>query len=373
MGRRNDKNEHIERGWCLTLLHEFRCMQERVPQLRRMRPPNLLISKDLRTTLGHWDATRRTITIAERLILGGRLRDILAVFHHEVAHQVVSEAFAIDNPVAHGEAFARACRLLGIPARATIDLETAIDTGDEGRRSPGRGVLARIRKLLALGMSPNVHEAERALMKAHELALRHNLEIAAGDVDATDPPESPYDVRLVTPVFKRVPGYIWPLMTILSDFYFTQYICRGTTDVTGTRYQVLELYGTPDNLDLAEYVYEFLLHQGEIAWSEYKKGEGRHRRRHKVSFVSGIYEGFRETLEGRTEYLSKSKDLVWLGDPRLDAFYRERNPYIRTSSARSTVEMSAHAAGVREGKKLRLRPGVSSSGPDGGKPRMLEG
>jgi len=47
-------------------------------------------------------------------------------------------------------------------------------------------------------------------------------------------------------------------------------------------------------------------------------------------------------------------------------FYRERNPSIRTSASRASYELAAHAAGVRQGKKLRLHPGVSDASPSSG-------
>ena len=46
-------------------------------------------------------------------------------------------------------------------------------------------VLERIRKLLALAGSPNQHEAEIAMRKAHELMLRHNIEASAARARAS--------------------------------------------------------------------------------------------------------------------------------------------------------------------------------------------
>lgn len=366
----------LDRAWCLTLLHDFRRLQQSIPSMRTLRAPNIKVSNDLTETLGHWDEERRTVTLAERLVRRAGLRDITAVFRHEVAHQIVSEMFGIRNAQAHGEAFRRACALLEIPARATISIELP----DDGLHAGDRGVLTRVRKLLALGTSSNPHEAESALAKAHELALRHNLDLveSAGDTasartsgNSSDDADR-YDVRLLAPVFKRVPSYIWPVATMLSESYFTTYICRGHREPDGTRIQTIEIYGTPENLELAEYVWYFLLNQGEVLWNAYRRSDGRSKGRHKTSFLNGLYEGFRETLDRRTKRLADSKALVWLGDPKLDAFYRRRNPHVSTRSVSPQVERDVHAAGHDRGKKLRLRPGLGASSQSESKPARLD-
>ncbi len=43
----------------------------------------------------------------------------------------------------------------------------------------GRRFLAKVEKLLALGRSPNEHEAALAMRKANELIARHNLSLEA--------------------------------------------------------------------------------------------------------------------------------------------------------------------------------------------------
>ncbi len=373
-------HDDLDRAWCLTLLHDFRRLQDTIPALRTMRAPNIKISKDLTDTLGHWDEDCRTVTLAERLVRRAGLRDVTAVFRHEVAHQIVSELYAIRGAQAHGEAFRRACALLEIPAKSTL----AVDLPEDGLHAGDRGVLARVRKLLALGTSSNTHEAESALAKAHELALRHNLDLvaeAAGMPSSAPHGPNPnpnadrhdrYDVRLLAPVFKRVPSYIWPIATMLSESYFTTYICRGHRDADGKRVQTIELYGTPENLELAEYVWYFLLHQGELAWNAYRRSEGRTKGRHKTSFLNGLFEGFRETLDRRAKHLASTKALVWLGDPKLDAFYRRRNPHVSTRSVSPQVEREVHAAGHDRGKKLRLRPGLGTSSRSEASPARLE-
>ena len=39
-------------------------------------------------------------------------------------------------------------------------------------------------------------------------------------------------------------------------------------------YRHMEIFGKPENLDLAEYVFHFLYNQGEIHWEKFKKEVG---------------------------------------------------------------------------------------------------
>ncbi len=356
--------EHLVRAWCLTLQEDFRDLVRERPALAGMAPPNLAVSDRLSTTLGHWDEDTRTITLAEALLLEHGLRDVRAVFLHEVAHQVVSEAFGIRRAVAHGEAFRRACGTLGIPARATFSRE---DLGADGEASGPDAILVRIRKLLALGTSSNPHEAERALGKAHELALRHNIELR--DAGST----TDFDVRILAPVYRRVPSWNWSILGILDEYWFTRYICRPLTDADGRRVQVVELYGTRRNLDLAEYVYYFLRNQGDLLWRAFRRSHPEVAGRARLSYLNGLYSGFAETLQKRHADLARSKALVWKGDPRLEAFFRQRNPRVSRRSVSSNIDAGAHEAGKVEGRKLRLRPGIGDDGRGSSAPKLLGG
>jgi hypothetical protein len=268
---------------------------------------------------------------------------------------VVSELYDLPNAVPHGEAFARACRLLDIPAQADEELT--------GQLSPGvHPFLGRVQKLMALGGSPNRHEAELALTKARELAMRHNLA-------ALDAPGRRYGLRPLAPVYRRVPSYVWSICGIVSDFYFTRYICRQYLTSLGARASVIELYGQPANLDLAEYVYAFLLHQGEQEWQRYRTAHDARHRRLKLSFLNGLYAGYRQKLTEQTARLAQSQALVWKGDPQLDDFFRERNPRVSSRPITTPLLAGAHAAGVAVGRRLTMRGGLPARAPAG--PRRL--
>ncbi len=334
----------VYRGWCLVLLEEFRKLQREIAPLQKLRPPNFAVDPDLRRTLGNWDEKNRRLTLATRLLDEGSFQEVIEVLKHEVAHQLVSELFRSRGAPDHGEAFKRACGILKIPPRSRLDLAA-------GLTPDSRKLLGRVRKLMALGGSPNQHEAELALTKAQELALKHNLESLQGGAGR-------YALRLLGPLHRRVSSYIWSICGIVTDFYFTLYICHNYAAADGVTYRVIELYGLLENLDTAEYVYYFLLRQGEQEWQKYKVGKKLKNKRLKLSFLNGLYAGYRDKLAKQSQTLAAEKALVWRGDPKLEAFFRRRNPRVRNRNVFHQLQKDAHAAGLQAGRRLTMRPGL---------------
>ena len=122
---------------------------------------------------------------------------------------------------------------------------------------------------------------------------------------------------------------------------------------------MIELYGTKENLDIAEYVYYFLLNKGKLLWLSYKDESALSNDKLKLSFLQGLYNGFYTKLEKQHIKLTQEKALIWLGDRKLDAFFRQRNPRVRKVSHVTHHDHHARAAGQKVGKKLDVHPGLS--------------
>ncbi len=350
-------DDDVQRGWLLSVIEEYERIRDAAPGLNSLRAPGFCIDPELNRTLGKWDSRDRRIVLSAQLLDHRHWDDVVTVLKHEMAHQVVHELYGRGNEQPHGPAFRKACGLLGVAHDATIALRT-------GATTAGRGTTEKIRKLLALGQSPNRHEAERALAKAHELCLKYNIE----QVNGAGPRR--FSFRKVGPLFKRIPSFYWAIANIVQDYYFVQYICRchfGEHDefALGPMRQ-LEIYGTPDNLEMAEYAFYFLLHQGEIEWRRYKQANGSRRvGRQRLSFLNGIYDGFRSKLSRQRHTLANDKALVWMGDAELDYYFNERNPKVNNRRLYSRFDDAVHADGVAVGSRLRLRKGVKTGSRNG--------
>jgi hypothetical protein len=301
--------------------------------------------------LGRWISGERTIEMSRPLVLERAWGEVVEVLRHELAHQYVEEVLGVRDEPPHGPTFRRVCderaidpRAAGRPAEVEGDTET------------GR-LVGKIRRLLALAGSPNQHEAELAMRRAQELMLKHQLSLDAG--------ERRYVFRhLGTPSRRksRAESYVGGL---LAEHFFVQVIWVRIYDpLEGVEKTVLEVLGTPESVDMAEYVHAFLMQTAERLWREARRA-GRLRGGDRAAFMAGVIGGFAEKLSAaRTE--QRGQGLVWVRDAGLSAYYRRRHPRTRTAASTRSTRYAAQAAGREEGRKVVLHRPVSSGGAAGG-------
>jgi hypothetical protein len=321
----------------------------------KMRPPVLEFS-DVGSRLGQWNGARRTLSIDRRLAFEKPWSVVREVLKHEVAHQFVDEVLKIHDQAAHGQAFEDVCRRFGIDARATG--LPAASSGSEG----GSPVLRRITRLLALAESPNVHEAEAAMKAAHRLMLKHNIETKVAAAS-----EGYAFVHLGVPR-RRVEAAEHVLAGLLARHFFVEAIWVPSYLAKEARSgRVLELCGSLSNLEVASYVYTFLLETAERLWRE-------HKHRHKIDsdkerrrFQAGVMSGFDEKLKSGAKE-DQREGLIWVGDPGLENFLNQRYPR-RTGGGGIGVRLTAaYEHGREAGRNIVLHKPVKEGGERG---RML--
>ncbi len=314
----------------------------------RLRMPVIMLS-DAATRHGRWVGPSRTLELARALVLERVWPEVIGVLEHEMAHQFVHEVLHVREETAHGETFRTVCKERGIDARAGGPPVASTAATEIDR------VLDRIRKLLALAGSPNQHEAEIAMRKAHELMLRHNIEAARAQA------ERDFEVRHLGDPGRRRSRVETDIMILLSESFFVKVIRLPVyLPRKGTRGAVHEISGTRPNVEMAAHVYAFLLATAERLWRE-NRGDARVRSgRDRLSYQSGVVRGFREKLGiERTEL--RGTGLVWRGDAKLEDFYRARHPRITTRRTNIRLD-GAHAAGREAGRTVVLHRPVESSG-----------
>ena len=130
----------------------------------------------MRRRLGEWDPVKREIALGRPFVMDHPWHAVRDVLHHEMAHQLAHEMLGGLRETPHGPAFQKACRLLRIEPDATGRYETIENASDGGASD---AVLIKIKKLFALAESPNPHEAEAAMLKAHQLIARYNIDLLA--------------------------------------------------------------------------------------------------------------------------------------------------------------------------------------------------
>jgi hypothetical protein len=314
----------------------------------RMRPPVITLS-EVGSRLGAWHSATRTLSIDRTLVHEKPWSVVREVLKHEIAHQFVDEVLEIRDQAAHGPAFTDVCRRFGIDATATGMPVTP--AGEDGR-SP---VLRRIARLLALAESPNVHEAEAAMKAAQRLMLKHNV-----DASTAAAREGYAFLHLGVPR-KRVDAAEHVLAGILARHFFVEAIwVPSYLPAQGRGGRVLELCGTPCNLEVAAHVHGFLLDTAERLWREHKARHGIDSNRERRRFQVGMMSGFDEKLKAGAKE-SQREGLVWVGDPGLDAFLHQRYPRRSSGGSVGVRLTAAYEHGRAAGRNIVLHKPVKGS------------
>ncbi|MFQ5598826.1 MAG: SprT-like domain-containing protein [Nitrospiria bacterium] len=319
-----------------------------------MRLPSLDLSAS-EGILGRWKGgSRRCLSISRVLIENHPWACVQEVLYHEMAHQYVEEVLGIDGDAPHGTPFKRVCIEHGIDHRASGTMQDWIDR--RKRVSNGQNkhhrMLNKVNKLLALAQSANTHEAESAMTKAHNLLLKHNLSLLDTHIERN------YIHRQIGRVGRRNPIDSM-IAAILSKFFFVETIWTfGYDQHEDKSGRILEIYGTPDNVEIAAYLYDYLKNTSASLWAQYREEQQLGGNRHRRTFINGLLEGFYRKLDKQAA-VNRSKQLVWTGDPQLQAYYRQRNPRrIHTASRYSSSSKAVYRSGMDQGFKLVIRKGI---------------
>jgi hypothetical protein len=329
---------------------------------RRLKLPLFRIGRHS-TRLGEWDPLTRTITIAETHILSNPWTDVIATLKHEMAHQFVSEVMGIPDAAPHGAEFQKACAIFRVHARASAR-PGELGSIDESEAERDR-MLARVRDLLRLATSPNEHEAASAMRMAHKYLLKYNLDLAQLDRRLS------YETRYLGKVAQRVQEWEYILANILQEHFFVQVIHYSSYDALAVKEgTVLEVIGTRENLDGAEYAYHFVRNNAERLWLD-------HRRAHpgmggsKLQYLAGLLRGFQRKLAEEKKGFEEERGLVWKGDPGLDEHVRHLHPRLRRISCGGVSRGDSFRAGEQDGRKMTIHRGVEERSENRG--RLLPG
>ena len=304
------------------------------------------------STLGHWQADQRTLTISEWHVQRDPWLAVMDTLRHEMAHQYVGEVLQVQKEDPHGSSFQLACQKLRCSPRARAgerDLEAATTEDDR--------ILRVLQKVLSLANSPNEHEAQAAMQKAHQLLMTYNIDLVALDRERRFEMWCLGDVK-----GRHTSAELW-LGSLLVRFFFVEVLWVQSYDAlrdrTGT---VMQVYGTVENLDMAAYVYDYLNRVLHELWKKYRTDRELENNSERQRYFAGVLAGFFQKLESQTQSLAQTQALIWHGDAQLQAFFRHVNPHIHTRQGGGVRVTEAYRAGVKEGQNVVIHRPVKSTG-----------
>jgi hypothetical protein len=327
---------------------------------------------DMKGKWGFWSLEKREICLSRDLIHNYSWGTVREILHHEMAHQLAQEILGGQYEKAHGPAFQRACILLRANPKASGNYPTLEDRIHTEISTDEDRLLVRIQKLMALAESSNQHEAELAMTKANELMTRFNISSIKNKTKRS------YESLFVGKPSLRQTRDTRSLSILLNKFYYVECIWVPAYVVEKDKMgRVLELSGTPQNIQIAEYVYYFVRSFIDSQWKKYKKEKkiSHHRR---ADFAEGIIDGFQFKLKRQQRRMKRNspdeeRALINLSDPGLTEYLHSRYPHISTHrTTSSNVNPSVVNDGRRVGQQLVISKGITSQ-DNHSQPLMIEG
>jgi hypothetical protein len=298
-----------------------------------------------KNTMGTFDHHTYQIGINKNLMYSAKTEVIKNILRHELAHYFAFLETG-EGIYPHGKEFRAICKKFGwnediYSAVGDLNLMNEKIEGD----FPSENVIAKVKKLLSLAKSSNIHEAEIATLKANQIILEHNLNRLGEEDD-----ETTYLKRVLTG--KRNNGKYRAIYEILRSFMVQPVFNYGK----GIFY--LEVIGERENVEMAEYVASFLDFELELLWQQNRGEHGGVNA--KNSFMRGVAESFVEKLSReKNEHYSKAalvkmdkalKNRVKMAYPRLSG----------VSSKGTSISQEARTLGKKVGTDLSIRKGIGS-------------
>ena len=361
IAKRNRKS-HVEAELERNILHGLACewhqaldgLSSRQRMLMRQPVFNL---KDMNSKWGYWSGAKNEICLSRQLVFNHPWDSVREVLLHEMAHQLAENVLGATSNPPHGPLFQEACLVLRANPAASGSyplLHERIFKSNLNRRDK---MLQRIQKLLALAESQNRHEAEAAMLKAHELIAKYNL----NHVEKTNKDEF-ISVFIGKPALRH-PRENYYLVSLLIDFYFVGGIWIPAYVLEkGRMGRVMEISGTTQNVTVADYVHNFIDNFINRQWKIYNQSKRLNRRR-KTDFSVGIIKGFRSKIATQTWQRirpEKGSALARISDQRLEAYLSYKYPRTVTLSKKALrQDQRVIDDGIKLGKRLVISKGIT--------------
>jgi hypothetical protein len=247
-----------------------------------------------------------------------------------------------------------------IEAKEVFNPQNEADTHEEQAKPKdtleNHKILDKVRKLLSLAQSDNLNEAEQAAMRAQTLIVKHQLERYQQSVQDT-----PIEYRQLGVIKSKHFIYEYAITQILIDYFFVDviWIPNCLDQKTQKIGSVAEMIGSFENLEIAEYVYHFLLENTEKLWIKHQKLNQLKGLKEKLSFKYGVIKGFENQLKSQKQVHINEMGLIYLKDPQIQAYLEKRHKYL-SSHKNSWNPTQTFLAGKAEGEQLRLQKGIQS-------------
>lgn len=309
---------------------------------------------EMTNSCAHWNRECNKMTFSQKLISNYTWNDIVKVLKHEMAHQYadcVLHAHVRDT--SHGDLFKEACQVFRIAPNASVDLVLSDDNPDATKQDR---IVSKVHKLLSLATSSNQNEANSAMVAAQKLIESYNLEIIKSNKVRH------FRTKRIGQTMSRRPKYMYSVSGMLSMFYHVKTIWENTYSLDAEQKgNVLAIIGTDSNLEIAEYVHDFVHQYIDSHWLVAKKKMGVAHFK-KNDFAIGVVNGFINKLQQENinnQAANGEFELTVVSDPQLDAYYKFLYPRTATIKRKTrSVHKELYEHGLEKGNDMVIHKGI---------------
>jgi len=307
--------------------------------------PIHLVCFEQKSQLGFFDYSNYRIGVNKFFVTHINQNDLMNVLRHELAHYYAYLIYGRDID-AHGLEFRTICKNFNWGEEVYLsqfkpELEEKIHANEK--------VLEKIKKLLSLAQSSNAHEAELATSKANQLLVQYHLETLSHSHEKT------YFLKQVLHC-KVKSGKLYAIYEILTSF-MVQPVMNHTKNGI-----ILEVTGGATEVELADYVANFLNHELDYIWKEAQKNDHKLKGiKAKNSFFRSLAHAYLDKIKQANANLTtvQSRALTLIShdlEIASQAFYGR----FSKSYSKQSIDTHASAQGEKAGRNLNIKKGLKS-------------
>jgi hypothetical protein len=212
-------------------------------------------------------------------------------------------------------------------------------------------IIEKIRKLLALAQNSNEHESAAALAKVNSLLISYNLTMK--DIERTSKQAPKFHVHKFKIDKDIVHEY---LAQIIMQHFFVQII--DTTGRSGTFYSFVGEYS---NVDIAQYVYNFLHSKFHNFWLAFIAKNNCSDSAY-TSYINGLYDGLDQKLnDSRMALASNCKALAVMRNELVKHCESMSEGWQENFDTKQSTNEKIYSSGFRTGQKIEITKPIANT------------
>lgn len=301
-----------------------------------------------KSMLGYFDGNFYELGFHECLMHTNK-KQLWDIIRHELAHYMIFLKYGTTtNP--HGAPFKELCLENGWDEEV-YKATTCLEGSQEVENSEESSILRKIQKLMALAKSSNQNEAEQAMIKSQQLLLKHNMD---STYIGSETEEKMVLKRILKQ--KKENAKMRSIAIILDTFFVSTVYHRSES------HTYLEILGSADNVEIAEYVACVLEDELEKLWDQAKKYAQLSGTIAKNSFFMGIARGYCNKVQAfkRTYDSNVMHALMVIEKKLVDAKAMVYQRLVQSKSQANYCGKSS-AIGEKMGHALTINPALKQS------------